>query len=221
MLDRGRPRPGDQLASASPQLAQIALEQRVRVEPDAAPVGDSMHCVGFEQRAQLVDARLIQSLELGKEGNVGIELVERVAFILPGEDQHRHRPADRHLGKVLGRIVEEAAAGEGQRTHQSIAQRIMKHGRAPPRRMETDLLLGFEHDDLRLVGQCGSRGQPGNPTADDQNVGAIRHARNQAAVSRSLTIFPSLVRRMPLTISSSSGSTGVPLSLSQKALRKL
>ena len=43
----------------------------------------------------------------------------------------------------------------------------------------------------------------------------------QAAVSRSFTTLPFCVRRMALTISSSTGSTGRPCSLSQNAERKL
>jgi hypothetical protein len=47
----------------------------------------------------------------------------------------------------------------------------MDHGRASPGRVEADLLLGFEHRDVRMLGQCGRRRQAGDAAADDEDVG--------------------------------------------------
>src|SRR5574338_906529 len=134
-------------------------------------------------------------------------------------DQHRHAPPERSAGKALWRRLEEPAAGQRQRSDEAVAERIMEHGRASPGGMEADLLLGLEDDNARPRRQLRRDRQAGDPAADDQDVGASRH--RQAAVSRSWTTLPPCVRRIPRTISSSSGSTTRPCSLSQKALRKL
>ena len=156
----------------------------------------------------------IELVERGERRKLFVKLVERFPLVLAGVDEHRNEVAD--LTKFTRRIVEEWTTGERQRTHKAVAERIMDHRRASARRMIPNLLFGFEDAHSRMPGKRSGRGETRDPAADDDYVG-----RGHAAVSRSLTILPPWVRRMAFTISSSSGRTGAPCSLSQKALRKL
>src|SRR5690348_10776995 len=124
--------------------------------------------------------------------------------------------AERQIGESIGRIFDEPAARERQRTNKAVAEEIVKHRRASARRMIADLLFRLEDEHTAMLGKRGCRGKSGDAAADDEDVG-VRHA----VVSRSLTTLPPCVRRIALTMSSSSGSTGRPCSLSQKADRKL
>src|SRR5687768_17392307 len=141
-----------------------------------------------------------------------VKRLQRRLLLVAREYQHRHRPAQRYLSEGVGGIIEERPAGERQRPHQPVAKRIMEHGRAAPGRMETDLLFGLDHGNPRMFRKRRSRRKPGDPAADDKHVGAGGHAC-QPAFRRSWTTLPPWVRRMPLTISSSSGSSGAALSL--------
>ena len=91
----------------------------------------------------------------------------------------------------------------------------MEHGRAAPGRVEADLLLRLEHGDRGVAESAAAADSPAIPPPMTRMSALFTSA--QAAVSRSFTTLPPWVRRMPLTISSSSGSTGRPCSLSQKA----
>ena len=215
-LDRGDPLAGAQLAAAAHQPPQIALEHRVRIEVERVEIGDSVARILLQQRAEVVDSRGVEMFERGKGRNLGVEPVQRLALVVARMHEHRHPVAERHVGETLGRVVEEGPAGERQRAHQAVAERIMEHRRASARRMVAGLLFRLENQDSSMAGQRRCRGKSGNPTPDDEDVGA-----GHADVSRSFTTLPLCVSRIALTISSSSGSTGRPWSLSQKALRKL
>src|SRR6185503_2008245 len=158
----------------------------------------------------------IEPLQFGERRNFSFEAVQRLPLLFPPMDEDGHAVAQRYLAEPFGWLVKERPAGEGQRPHKPIAERIMHHRRAPARRMVADLLLRLEHRHARMVRQRGRSGESRNAPTDDEDIG-VRHA----GVSRSFTILPLWVRRIALTISSSSGSAGPPCSLSQKALRKL
>jgi hypothetical protein len=86
MLDPGNALAGVKRAAAGTQLPQIALQQRVRIEPDAVAVGDTMTGVFPEQRAQPVDALGVEPLEADEQGEFGVERIERLPLILPRMD---------------------------------------------------------------------------------------------------------------------------------------
>jgi hypothetical protein len=130
MLDRRDPLAGMKLTAAAAQLAQIALQEGMGVEADTVAVGDAVGRVVLEQRAKFVDSGLVEPLERGKRGQLGLKCVERVALILAGVDQHRHASPERQVAERRGRIVEEGPAGQGQCPHQPVAERVMEHGRA-------------------------------------------------------------------------------------------
>src|SRR4029453_10490079 len=81
-----------------------------------------------------------------------------------------------------------------------------------------DGLLRLENGYLSVSGENGRRGQPRDPASDHDDVA---EAQLDEPVSLSFTTLPPCVRRMALTISSSSGSTRRFCSLSQKADKKL
>ena len=209
MLDRRNPLAGMKLAAAAAQLAQIALQEGVGVEADAVAVGDAVGRVILEQRTKLVDPGLVEPLKRGKGGQLGLKRVERRALILARVDQNRHAPPERDVAEAGRRIIEEGPAGQGQCPHQPVAERVMEHGRAAAGRVIADLLFGLEHCDASMVRQCGSGGEPGDPTADDQDVGAHRQERLGLRDGRE-------VRHLRTV-----GRTGRACSLSQNADRKL
>ena len=76
---------------------------------------------------------------------------------------------------MLRRVIEERAAGERQRPHQPVAERIMKHRRASSRRVEADLLLTLQHRDLRMSRKRRGRREARDSAANDQDVGVMGH----------------------------------------------
>ena len=147
-----------QLAAAAAQLAQIALEQRVRVEADAVAIGDAVTRVRLQQRAELVHAARVEPLERRRTSEISASSASSAArsssraWISTGI----RRPSGTSL-KPSGGEFEEGAAGERQRPDQPVAERIMEHGRASARRVEADLLLGLEHGDPRMLRQARPR----------------------------------------------------------------
>jgi hypothetical protein len=186
-------RTGPHLPASAAQPAQIALEKRVRVEADSAPVGNAVAGIFPQQRAQRVHPARVKPLEPGETRELRFERVERRALVIARVDQHRHLPSDR--AKFIRRIVEKRPAGQRQRAHQPVAERVMEHGRASPRSVKADLLLGFEHEDARIAGERGGRRQSGNPTADHQDVGAAHAAVRRPSAARSRPCRPSSAAR--------------------------
>jgi len=201
------------------ELPQIPLQQGMRIEPDRAPVGDAVDRVVLQQRAKLMDSASVEPLDFGEQSDVGFERIDRSTFLLAGMDEHRQMMPEWKLGEAGRRMLDEVSTRERQFPDHAVAQEIVQHRRASTRRVEAYLVFGLEDDDPRMLRQGRCCGEARNAAPDYQNVG-ITHVI-QAAVSRSFTTLPSFVRRMALTISSSSGSIGRPCSLSQKADRKL
>src|SRR5206468_6077180 len=98
--DRCDPLPGMKLAPAAPQLAQIALKQRMRIEADAVAVGKAVERVILEQRAQLVDSRAIEPFQRRERRQLSLQRVERLPLVLARVDQHRHSPPERHIAEA-------------------------------------------------------------------------------------------------------------------------
>ena len=127
----------------------------MRVEPDAVAVGDSVARVVLQQRAKLMHSARVEPLELGEQRNLRLERVQCAALVFARMDQHRHRAAERDIAETLRRrLSKNGSAGERQRAHQPVAERIMEHGRASPRGVKADLLLRFEHGHLGLLRQA-------------------------------------------------------------------
>src|SRR5437763_353436 len=105
-FDRRRALPGMEFAASAAQLAQIALEQCVRIEADAVAVGDPVRRILAQQRTQFVNSGGVEPLELGELRELGLKRVELLAFVVARVDQHRHPPAEWDSAKARGRIVE-------------------------------------------------------------------------------------------------------------------
>src|SRR5689334_22782435 len=197
------------LAAVATERPQIALEQSMGVEADAVAIDDAVGRVVLEQRTERVHSPGIEPLQFRELADLGLERVQTCTLFLASVDKDGHSAAERHVGEALRRHLEEASARQGQRADEPVAERVMDHRRAPAGRVEADLLLGLEHSHARALRELGRRGKAGDPAADHEDVAGLDHAQ-AAAVSRSFTTLPPWVRRMPLTISSSSGSTGAP-----------
>ena len=128
----------------------------MRIEAETVEVGDAVPRIVPQQRAQPVDARRIEPLQLREGRDVGVEGFECVALLLPRVDEDRHSVrADRRRNARVDR--RRRPAGERQRADEAVAERIMEHRRASARRVKADLLLGLEDRDLGM-GREGRRG---------------------------------------------------------------
>ena len=186
----------------------MALQQGMRIEPDAVAVDQARDRAAFA-RADAGQSSSTPSsldpLELRERRDVRMQRVELGKLVFAGMDQDRHAMAERRVGETGRRSFEKSPAGERQRPDQRVAERIMQHRRASAGRVIADGLLGLEDDDLGMGGERGRRGQSRDPAADDDDVAG---AQLDEPASLSFTTLPPCVRRMALTISSSSGRTG-------------
>jgi hypothetical protein len=116
-----------------------------------------------------------------------VQILERRDLPGAGMNQHRHSPTKRHVGEAGRWLLEEPTAGERQRPHLRIAERVVEHGRASARRMIADRCLGLEDGHFRMAREHRRRGQARDPAANDQDVAG---AQAPEPASLSLTILP-------------------------------
>ncbi len=157
----------------------MALEQGVRIEPDAIAVGkrgDRAVLPDTDGRAEAEDSGLVQHLQLGEGGDCRMKRFERGEFLLARMDQHRPSMAERHVGKALRRLLEEAAARQCERANLRVAERVVQHGRASAARVIADRLFRLEQGHASLCGKRRGRREAGNAAADHQDVGAVQPA---------------------------------------------
>ena len=114
----------------STELAQETLQKRMGIKPDAVEIRDPVNRIVLEQGAQRVDCERIESLELGEEGDISIQRVQRPAFVFARMDQDRHSAAERMVAEPFGWILEESAAHKRERPDEPIPERVVQHSRA-------------------------------------------------------------------------------------------
>ena len=167
------------LAAAASQLTQIALQHRMGVEADRIVVDQTMDRVFPQQRTQGVDTRRLEPAYLRELPDFDLESVERLTLIFARVNENRHGVTERSVREAIRRIFDEAAAGKRQRANETIAEEIMEHRRASPRRVKADLLLGLEHRHSGLAREDGCRGEARDPAADHQYVGTAHRIRRR------------------------------------------
>jgi len=115
------------------KLAQIALQQGMRIEADAVAVNQPMRRIGFQQRAKIVNGLSVETVELGKLRDFTLERIERVDLVIAGVDEHRHRMPQGRVREAGRRVLDETAASERQFSNQAVAEEVMQHRRAAAR----------------------------------------------------------------------------------------
>lgn len=193
----------------------MSVQKGVSIETQTVAVDYAY--VRRQDRAESLHRFAIETLHLRERRDGSIHRFQLFGFVGPGVNEYRNRASERNVGKSFRRRIEKTPASLGQHSHHRIAKRVVQHGRAAARRVEAELVLGLKHEHSGMVCKSGGCGKTCDAAADDKNVGA----RRQEPDSLSLTIFPSAVRRIACTISSSSGRTGALLSSSQNEERKL
>src|SRR4029453_8878282 len=110
--------------AASTEVAQETLQKRMGIKPDAVEIRDPVNRIVLEQGAQRVDCERIESLELGEEGDISIQRVQRPAFVFARMDQDGHSAAERMVAEPFGWILEESAAHKRERPDESDPPRV-------------------------------------------------------------------------------------------------
>ena len=81
----------------------MALQQRMRIEPDAVPVHqarDRAALASADRRTEIEHALLPDPLEMRERGDVRVQPVELGKLVLAGMDQDRHSMAERRVGEI-------------------------------------------------------------------------------------------------------------------------
>ena len=92
-----------QLSSMSAQVPQVSLQQGVRIEPHRVEIGDSVAGVFAQQRAQGVNPRRIQSIELSESRDLAIKGIERVQLVLAAVHEQGYAMAERNFREAAAR----------------------------------------------------------------------------------------------------------------------
>jgi hypothetical protein len=132
------------LAAPGAELPQIVLEQGMRVDADSVAVDEAMDRVIIQERAKLLNAARVQAIEVSELANFAFQCIERLALVLASMDEDGHSMSEWNFSESGRRVFEEGATGERQCPDQPVAERIVEHGRASPRRVVADLRLGLE-----------------------------------------------------------------------------
>ena len=168
----------------------MALKEGVRVEANGVAVdksGDRAAFAGPDGRTKIANAGFPNVFQLGEGSNRRVQNLERRNLLSAGVNQHGHSSTKRHVGEAGRWLLEETTAGERQRPHLRIAERVVEHGRASARRMIADRFLGLEDGHFRMAREQRRRGQTRDPAANDQDVAG---AQAPEPASLSLTILP-------------------------------
>ena len=110
-FDRARVR--DDFAAVLAERTNVPLQKRMRVEPYAIAVdqrGDRPALACSNDRSELVDVSLVNTLHPRERRDRGVQLIEGGELILAGVDQHRHAMSQRDVGEVRRRCFEKPAA---------------------------------------------------------------------------------------------------------------
>ena len=83
----------------------------------------------------------------------GGDLVERQAVTVAPDPQQPTWAGQRVVGEPLRRLLDERAAGAGERAHGHVSDGLRQRRRRPPGRVDAELAFGLEDDHVVVLGE--------------------------------------------------------------------